>query len=184
MQLIDVSLPLFLSLNNKSFKKEYTYFKPLILYFKQKFRLKKDFIYLFSERGKGKEKEREKNINVWLPLVVPHLGTWPTTQACVLTGNWTGDPLVHRPALNPLSHTRQDWFSIKYVIKIWKLNVKTLLSPWETVFMTWWGRHIPELLLRASLPTCLLRWDSLETDPDFESFGLRFIGKCSWYICL
>ena len=37
----------------------------------------------------------------------PLLGTWPTTQACVLTENWTGDPLVHRPALNSLSHTNQ-----------------------------------------------------------------------------
>ena len=39
---------------------------------------------------------------------VPLTGvTWPTTQACVLTGNWTSDPLVCRLALNPLSHTSQ-----------------------------------------------------------------------------
>ena len=25
------------------------------------------------------------------------LGTWPTTQACALTGNRTGDPLGYRP---------------------------------------------------------------------------------------
>ena len=35
------------------------------------------------------------------------LGTWPTTQACTLPGNRTGDLLVCRPALNPLSHTSQ-----------------------------------------------------------------------------
>ena len=35
------------------------------------------------------------------------LGAWPTTQACALTGNQTGDPLVHTLALNPLSHTSQ-----------------------------------------------------------------------------
>ena len=35
----------------------------------------KDFIYLFPERGKGGEKERERNINVWLPLAHPQLGT-------------------------------------------------------------------------------------------------------------
>ena len=29
------------------------------------------------------------------------------TQACDLTGNRTGDPLVHRLALNPLIHTSQ-----------------------------------------------------------------------------
>ena len=55
------------------------------------------FIYLFLERGEGKEKERERKINVWLPLVCPLLGTQPATQACVLTGNRTGDPLVHSP---------------------------------------------------------------------------------------
>ena len=67
----------------------------------------KDFICLFLERGKEREKERERNTNVWLPLIRPLLGTWPATQACALTGNRTGDPLVHRLALNPLSHTSQ-----------------------------------------------------------------------------
>ena len=56
----------------------------------------KYFIYLFLERGEGREKEREKNISVWLHLVQPPLGIWPTTQACVLTRNQTGDPLVLR----------------------------------------------------------------------------------------
>ena len=66
----------------------------------------KIFIYLFLERGKGGRK-RERNTNVWLPLSHLLLGTWPATQACSLTGNWTGNPLVCRPALNPLSHTSQ-----------------------------------------------------------------------------
>ena len=65
------------------------------------------FIYLFLERGKGREKEWERNINVWLPLTRPLLGTLPETQACALTGNGTGDPLVHRLALNLLTHTSQ-----------------------------------------------------------------------------
>ena len=47
----------------------------------------KDFISLFLERGARREKERERNINVWLPLMCPLLGTWPATQACALTGN-------------------------------------------------------------------------------------------------
>ena len=33
----------------------------------------------------------------------------PATQACALTGNRTSNALVHRPALNPLSHTSQGW---------------------------------------------------------------------------
>ena len=54
--------------------------------------------YLFILReGMG---EREGNINVWLPLMHPLLGTWPTTQACALAGNWTADPSIHRPSLN------------------------------------------------------------------------------------
>ena len=55
------------------------------------------FISFFLERGK--EKERERNINVWLPLTWPLLGTWPATQASALTGNWTSDPLVRRLAV-------------------------------------------------------------------------------------
>ena len=62
---------------------------------------------LFLDRGEGRGKERKRRINVWLPLKRPLLGTWPATQACALTRNRTGDLLVHRPALNPLSHTAQ-----------------------------------------------------------------------------
>ena len=53
------------------------------------------------------EKERERNINVWLPLTCPFLETWPATQACALTGNQTGDPLLCRPVLSPLSYASQ-----------------------------------------------------------------------------
>ena len=44
---------------------------------------------------------------MWLPLEHPVLGTGPAIQACALTGNRTGDPLVRTPVLNPLSHTSQ-----------------------------------------------------------------------------
>ena len=40
-------------------------------------------MYLFL-RGEGREKESDKNIHVWLPLMHPPLGTWPTTQAWAL----------------------------------------------------------------------------------------------------
>ena len=59
---------------------------------------KKYFIYLFLQRRGEREKEKERNINVWLPVTDLQLGTWPATQACSLIGNWTGDPLVHRPS--------------------------------------------------------------------------------------
>ena len=35
------------------------------------------------------------------------LGTWPAMRAHALTGIRTRDPLVHRPALNPLSYSSQ-----------------------------------------------------------------------------
>ena len=57
----------------------------------------------------------ERNINVWL-LLTHLLGTWPTTQACALTGNPTSDPLICRPALNPLSHTSQGQYSIVFIM--------------------------------------------------------------------
>ena len=63
--------------------------------------------YVLIFRQKVREKERKRNINVWLPLMCPPLGIWPATQACALTGNLTGNPLVCRPVLNPLSHTSQ-----------------------------------------------------------------------------
>ena len=71
------------------------------------------FYFIFIE-GKGGRK-RERNINVWLPLKRPLLGTWPKTEACALTGNQTGDLLVHKLALNPLSHTS------------WGMNILTML---------------------------------------------------------
>ena len=80
------------------------------------FLLLEDFTYLFLESREEREKERERNINVWLPLTRPLLGTWLATQACALTGNQTGDPLVHRPALNPLSHTGQGSSVVFYLL--------------------------------------------------------------------
>ena len=40
--------------------------------------------YLFIFRQRGREGERDRNINVWLSLLLPPLGTWPATQACAL----------------------------------------------------------------------------------------------------
>ena len=70
------------------------------------------FFYLFLERGEGREEERERNINVWLPLMLLPLETWPATQACALTGNRTGNPLLCSPVLNPLSHTSQGFLIV------------------------------------------------------------------------
>ena len=90
----------------------------------------KVFIYLFLGRGKGREKERERNIHVWLPLTCPFLGTWPATQACALTGNSTGDPLVCRLVLKPLSYTSQGSKTLLYISSVnLDLRVKKKIIP-------------------------------------------------------
>ena len=61
---------------------------------------------------------------MWLPLTCPHMGTWPTTQACALTWNLIGDPLVFRLVLIALSHTSQGLrlYFILDIIKILRMN--------------------------------------------------------------
>ena len=67
----------------------------------------KDFICVFIERGKEERKRGKETLMCGFLSHTPALGTWPTTQACALTGNQTSDPLVSRLALNPLSHSSQ-----------------------------------------------------------------------------
>ena len=62
----------------------------------------KDFIYLFLQGKGGRRKGRETSLCGCLQQATQ---TCPTTQACALTGNQTSDSLLHRPALNSLSHT-------------------------------------------------------------------------------
>ena len=80
---------------------------------------KKDFLFL--EGGKRSEKGREKrNINVWLPLARPLLGTWPATQACALIGNqtatlWFADlRSIHWAAWAGRAYLGKDEFSSRY----------------------------------------------------------------------
>ena len=69
------------------------------------------YFFLFRERGTEEEREGETSMcerNVdRLPLARPQPETWPTTQACALTGNRTGDLSVCKPVLDPLSHPSQ-----------------------------------------------------------------------------
>ena len=52
--------------------------------------------------------EREKCIDR-----LRHMGTWPATQACALTGNRTCNISVHRPVLSSLSYTNQGSFMFR-----------------------------------------------------------------------
>ena len=78
----------------------------------------KDFIYLFLEREEGTEKERERNISVWVPPACPPQGTLAVTQACALTGNRTGDPLVRRLAFSALSHITQGSKNVFLIVSL------------------------------------------------------------------
>ena len=110
------------------------------------------FKILYTYFWREGEKDRD-TINVWLPVTRPLLGTWPETQACALTGNWTGDPLVHRPALNPLSHTSQGsrFLSMFSHSQLW--NFPSLLAA---------SKHSLLCLLAWVLPvqqdSCLCAW--------------------------
>ena len=70
-----------------------------------------------------------------LPLSCPLLGTWPATQTYALTRSRTRDPLVQRPALNPLSHTSQGYFSIfdQRVL----IQPDGLLKSWSSINWPW-----------------------------------------------
>ena len=62
-----------------------------------------------------------------LPHTRPQLRTWPTTQECALTRNPTDNLLVRRPALSPLSHSSQGWFT--FIKSVVTLDVPTFLTP-------------------------------------------------------
>ena len=65
----------------------------------------------------GRKGEREASVgDRYIISHTPLLGTWPVPQACALTGNQTGDPLVCGPALNPLSHS--SWASYQICLAI------------------------------------------------------------------
>ena len=91
---------------------------------------KEDFIYWFLKREREGEREGEKQQCVVSSSICRLPGVWPTTQACALTWNGTSNLLVHRPALNPLSHTSQD--SIWLLISPPPLTHRFVDSPHRT----------------------------------------------------
>ena len=71
-------------------------YKSITAFFLTFFFLKICYLFYFYREGKGGRK-REKNVNVWLPITRPPLGTSPTTQAYALSGNQNGHSLVCSP---------------------------------------------------------------------------------------
>ena len=130
----------------------------------------KDFIYLYLEREEGREKEREKNINVWLLLTWPPLGTWPATQACALTRNWTSNPLW--PALSPLSYTSQSYLII--------FNDAILIVPCTCLKLST-GLLLVKRHNLSSLTSC----KALQSAVCLDSVaGFPWLLSCVWYSSL
>ena len=69
-----------------------------------------------------------------LPLAHPQQGIWPATWACALTGNQNGNPLVHRPALSPLSHTSQGDRALIFNHTITCHPFYSAVKPWLVMF--------------------------------------------------
>ena len=110
------------------------------------------YLVIFREGKRGRKRRREismckRNISQ-LPLTHPQPGgTWHTTQACALTGNWTGDLLVCRMMPSPLSHTSQGyatlfWLpypcSIVWNQEVWCLQVCSSFSRLLSLFGIFW----------------------------------------------
>ena len=113
------------------------------------FSLFKKAFYLFIFVG---EKERERNIDVWEipPFAHPQLGTWPTTQACALTGNWTCKPA----ALIPLNHTSQGYFFSFFIFVLYSKQIftKQLFFKSLTETNVFWLRVLLNILAYSEFP--------------------------------
>ena len=121
-----------------------------------------------------------------LPLAHPLLGTWPTIQSCALAGNRTGDPLVHRPVLNPLSYTSQGPFISSCIL----IHLVVLIECKTSEMKAYRNNLRPWMMLPSFrediylLPAGRERGQSVTTVIQFQ--GLRGQGYlwepvCSWF---
>ena len=102
------------------------------------------YLFIFRERGREREREREKHQCVVASHTPPTGGTtWVATQACAMTGNRTGDPLVHGLVLNPLSHTSQGKSSDSCQPTIDTIIQATITHAWISV-SAWLLTAVPD----------------------------------------
>ena len=93
-----------------------------VLIIKQRQFFKRFYLRIFREEKEGKHQ-------CVVASSAHSTGDWLKTQACALTGNWTSDPLVHRPVLNPLSHTSQG--QENFYFKELLLGSHTVIFMWK-----------------------------------------------------
>ena len=83
-----------------------------------------------------------------LSLTPPPLGTQPTTQACALPRNRTGDLSVCRLVLNPLSHTSRNFLLKKCIKKVLLIKKQVNQHPHnlenDVILLNrcWWYCHL------------------------------------------
>ena len=75
------------------------------------------FINLFLERGEGKEKKRVRNMNVWLPLTHPLLGSLSHNPGMCPDWESNQQPFGLQAGTQPLSHPSQGLWSILIFVK-------------------------------------------------------------------
>ena len=99
------------------------------------------FIYFYREGKDGRRRERKTSMCGCLSND-PYT-RYLTRNPCALTGNWTGDPLVHRLVLNPLSHTSQDSHLLHELINSLLLPIiESLLLVAEIIAIGKQAKHI------------------------------------------
>ena len=128
---------------------------------------KKIIFNFWGERGKWRRKRIE--VIDWLSLACPQLGTWLVTQACALTGFWTGNFLILRLMLNPLSHIRQGSHSFRWVF-LSPLVVSS--NAWDSSLLNTWGRFSANFYSSFSLHLSPLQFSDLWTPAFFISIRL------------
>ena len=97
----------------------------------------RSYLFIFRE-GKGRRKRGRETSMCGCLSHAPYWGSGLQPSHVPETGSQTSDPLVHRPALNPLSHTSQGWWSFScgmskhchYCLPLWLLRtIELILDP-------------------------------------------------------
>ena len=121
-----------------------------------------------------REKESEKSFNVWLPLMRPLLGTWPTTQARALDWELNQQPSGSQAALNLLSQPHQPgwkWFNfltylkMKAIYKSLFLHIATQCSEYHLILKCLISYRLPYL---SWVMFWYLRYTLLPSAPSFR----------------